>query len=188
MLSRLESGIRQEQFSPALKGEGLRCILEEFVPSFQSLIDQRFTNFGYLSFGEHVELKPSLKIRPEAKIIHLHEGVYGIDRVSLDLILLWSKILRPPQFIIRNPKMSYQIDISTIHSLLAGRLGIYSGEGSRREEILHDDINGGDDIWDYTVVSGRMPYEIHTWERPALLLSIVPDTASIAPEQINLPL
>ncbi|MBI2031449.1 MAG: hypothetical protein HYT08_02430 [Candidatus Levybacteria bacterium] len=189
MLSTVESGIRQEQFLPELQREGSRRILEEFVPHYQEIADKELVRLGYSAQGSHVELNPSFEIRPDAKIIHLYSGIHRLDRLSLDFILLWGRILRPPQFINRYPQagQSRSTDLPTIHKLLSGRMGVYSGKDSKREEILHDGTNGYE-RWDYTVVSGRISYEIRTWERPAFVLSIVPDTAYVTSEQIKLPL
>lgn len=189
MVLEVEPKVGQETMPPISTGEALGRVLSEMLgEDYEELAVQRFIKLYSLSSYETFELNPRLDTRKDAKIIHLYTGVRKGDRVSLDFIFPDSIIERSTQIITRNPQeflYRHYSDIPSIHDLVIGSMGIYTGKNFQREEILHDIPERP---WPISTVSGRSPYNILTWERPALVWTMVPDTAYVTPEQINLPL
>ena len=187
----LEVGPRvgQDAMPPISTGESLGRVLTEMLgEDYEELATQRFIKLYSLPSSETFEFNPRLDIRKNSRIINLHTGVKKGDRVSLDFIFPESFIERSTQIITRNPQehpRRHYTDVPSIHYLIIGSMGIYTGENFQREEILHDIPERP---WPVSTVSGRRPYEIRTMERPALVWTMVPDTAYVSPEQINLPL
>lgn len=189
MVLEVEPRVVQETSPPISTGEELRRVLTEMLgEDYEELVAQRFIKLYSLSPYEIIEFNPRLDIRKNSKIINLHVGVRKYDRVSLDVIFPNSTIERSTQIITRNPQEYSHVhysDVPSSYYLVRGSIGIYTGENFQREEILHDHPERP---WQFSIVSGRRPHEMRTKERPALVWTMVPDTAYVTPEQINLPL
>lgn len=189
MVVEVEPKVGQEISPPIATGETLRRVLTEMLgEDYEALAVQRFIKLYSLSPYETIEFNPRLDIRKNSRIINLNTGIGKGDRVSLDVIFPGSTIERSTQIITRNPQEfphRHYSDIPSIHYLVRGSMGIYTGENFQREEILHDHPERP---WPVSTVSGRSPYNILTWERPALVWTMVPDRAYVTPEQIKLPL
>lgn len=188
MVLGVESRIGQETLLPISTGEALERVLTEMIGGdFEEIANQKLVKLYSLSPYETIELNPRLHIGRDSKIINLYTGSIKGHRASLDVISPWSKTERPSQIITRNPQIEVPryFDAPSIYHLFRGRMGIYTGENFQREEILHDHPERP---WTFSIVSGRSPHNIITWEQPAFVWTTVPDTAYVSPDQINLPL
>ncbi len=182
------SRLRQGSFLPDLRRERFeRALMQMVGGDFEDTVFKKLRRLGFLAPDERIEL--NLRQEANSGSINLFLGILKNGWASIDYIPPWREIHRAPQIISRNPKRNpvCYFDASSIYHLFSGRIGIYSRRNFQREEILHDE-NGYDDRWDFSTVSGVTAHRLLTWERPAYVLTTVPDTAYVSLAQLNLPL